>query len=209
MRKITALFFLLQCLFILSAHAQFGRLEKYPNIPSQYDAAFVDHVKDFASGVAKSSYGQYFGQITRERNIYGFGAYYTDNDGVIYGQYRLGNFLFGIKMGTQVVKVGTNDHYICYDLTTGDPLYIMKDGDKYALPADYEKTYRFESLTYENGDQYVGETVNGIREGVGIYYYNNGDYYYGRYKANERRGFGAMFYTNNTLTIQYWKGEDE
>ena len=212
MRKVLPqilLVFLLQCIFILPMRAQFARLEKYPNIPGQYDAAFVDYVKDFASGVAKSSFGQYFGQITRERNIYGFGAYYTDNDGVIYGQYRLGNFLFGIKMGTQVAKVGTNDHYVCYDLTTGDPLYIMKDGDKYALPADYEKTYRFESLTYQNGDKYVGETVNGKREGVGLYYYNNGNYYYGRYKNNDRQGFGAMFYTNNTLTIQYWKSEDE
>ena len=61
--------------FTLSAHAQFARLDKYPQIPSQYDAAFVDHVKEFASGVAKSSYGQYFGQITRDKNVYGIGAY--------------------------------------------------------------------------------------------------------------------------------------
>ena len=108
MKKI--FFFILGAAFTLSLHAQFARLDKYPQIPGQYDAAFVDFVKDFASGVAKSSYGQYFGQITRERNIYGFGAYYTDNDGVIYGQYRLGNSLFGIKMGTQIAKVGSNEH---------------------------------------------------------------------------------------------------
>lgn len=192
-----------------SMSAQFARLDKYPEIPSQYDAAFVDYVKDFASGVAKSSYGQYFGQITKDRNVYGFGAYYTDQDGVVYGQYRLGNFLFGIKMGVQTARVGSNDHYICYDLTTGDPQFIMKDGDKYKLPADYGKTYRFESLTYSNGDKYVGETVNGKRDGVGIYYYENGNYYYGRYRNNSRQGFGAMFHTNNTITIQYWKGEDE
>ncbi|MBQ0023431.1 MAG: hypothetical protein KBT29_09365 [Prevotellaceae bacterium] len=203
------LFFLIMLVSSVAANAQFARLDKYPNIPTQYDAAFVDFVKDFASGVAKSSYGQYFGQITRERNIYGFGAYYTDQDGVVYGQYRLGNFLFGIKMGVQTAKVGSNDHYICYDLTTGDPLYISKNGDKYSLPADYGQNYRFESLTYQNGDKYVGETVNGKREGVGIYYYNNGNYYYGKYLNNERRGFGAMFFTNNTITIQYWKGEDE
>lgn len=191
------------------ANAQFARLDKYPNIPSQYDAAFVDHVKDFAGGVAKSSYGQYFGQITKDKNVYGFGAYYTDSEGVVYGQYRLGNFLFGIKMGVQTAKVGSNEHYICYDLTTGDPLYIMKDGNKYKLTTDYIKTFRFESLTYQNGDKYVGETVNGKRDGVGIYYYTNGNYYYGRYKDNKRLGFGAMFFTNNTITIQYWKGEDE
>lgn len=208
-QKIFLLVFFATSFLAPSAHAQFARLDKYPQIPTQYDAAFVDHVKDFASGVAKSSYGQYFGQITRDKNVYGFGAYYTDQDGVIYGQYRQGNFLFGIKMGVQTAKVGSNDHYICYDLTTGDPQYIMKDSAKYTLPADYGQTYRFESLTYQNGDKYVGETVNGKRDGVGIYYYNNGNYYYGRYKNNERRGFGAMFFTNNTITIQYWKGEDE
>ena len=193
----------------VTLHAQFARLDKYPQIPSQYDAAFVDYVKGFASGIAKTSYGQYFGQITRDKNIYGFGAYYTDQDGVVYGQYRLGNFLFGIKMGVSTAKVGSNEHYICYDLTTGDPLYIMKDGGKYSLPADYGKTYRFESLNYQNGDRYVGETVDGKRDGVGIYYYANGNYYYGRYKNNERLGFGAMFFTNNSITIQYWKSPDE
>lgn len=209
MKNMKILTLLLSMALPMTLHAQFARLDKYPQIPAQYDAAFVDYVKGFASGIAKTSYGQYFGQITRDKNIYGFGAYYTDQDGVVYGQYRLGDFLFGIKMGVRTAKVGSNDHYICYDLTTGDPQYIMKDGGKYSLPADYGKTYRFESLNYQNGDRYVGETVNGNRDGIGIYYYSNGNYYYGRYKNNERLGFGAMFFTNNTITIQYWKGKDE
>lgn len=209
MKNMKILTLLLSMALPMTLHAQFARLDKYPQIPAQYDAAFVDYVKGFASGIAKTSYGQYFGQITRDKNIYGFGAYYTDQDGVVYGQYRLGDFLLGIKMGVRTAKVGSNDHYICYDLTTGDPQYIMKDGGKYSLPADYGKTYRFESLNYQNGDRYVGETVNGKRDGIGIYYYSNGNYYYGRYKNNERLGFGAMFFTNNTITIQYWKGKDE
>lgn len=209
MKNMKILTLLLSMALPMTLHAQFAKLDKYPQIPAQYDAAFVDYVKGFASGIAKTSYGQYFGQITRDKNIYGFGAYYTDQDGVVYGQYRLGDFLFGIKMGARTAKVGSNDHYICYDLTTGDPQYIMKDGGKYSLPADYGKTYRFESLNYQNGDRYVGETVNGKRDGIGIYYYSNGNYYYGRYKNNERLGFGAMFFTNNTITIQYWKGKDE
>lgn len=209
MKSMKILTLLLSMALPMTLHAQFARLDKYPQIPAQYDAAFVDYVKGFASGIAKTSYGQYFGQITCDKNIYGFGAYYTDQDGVVYGQYRLGDFLFGIKMGVRTAKVGSNDHYICYDLTTGDPQYIMKDCGKYSLPADYGKTYRFESLNYQNGDRYVGETVNGKRDGIGIYYYSNGNYYYGRYKNNERLGFGAMFFTNNTITIQYWKGKDE
>lgn len=192
-----------------SARAQYAILDRYPNIPTQYDAAFVDQVKEYVGGVAKTSYGQYFGQMTPDHNIYGFGSFYTDGDGVVTGQYRRGNFLFGIKMGSVTAKVGTDTHYTCYDLQTGDPIYIFKDTCKYALPEDYAKTYRFESLRYPNGDKYVGETVNGERDGVGIYYYENGDYYYGRYRANERKGFGAMFKVNNTIIIQYWKEEWE
>ena len=55
MRKILPIFLLLQCAFTLSVHAQFARLEKYPNIPGQYDAAFVDYVKNFASGVVQTT----------------------------------------------------------------------------------------------------------------------------------------------------------
>ncbi len=204
-----ALYTLLLFITCVTAKAQFSRLEKYPTVPTAYDAAFVDFCKDFASGVAKTGYGQYFGQITREKNIYGYGSYYTDSDGVIYGQFRYAEFVFGIKMGIKMARVGTNDHYIAYDLTTGDPLYIMKDGQKYTLPADYGQTFRFESLTYQNGDKYVGETVNGKREGLGIYYYANGNYYYGRYVNNDRKGYGAMFRTDNTLSIQNWKDETE
>ncbi len=193
----------------LAAKAQFMRLERYPVIPPDYNGVFFDHVSEYVSGVVKSVYGQYFGQITREGDIYGYGTFYTDQDGEIVGQYRRGNLIFGIKMGTQTVKVGTENHYIVYDLRTGDPLYIIKDEQKYLLPADYKDTYRFESLTYKNGDKYVGETVGGKREGYGIYYYVNGNYYYGSYKNNDRVGYGALFKTDNNITLQYWEEKTE
>lgn len=194
-------------LSMTTAKAQFARLDRYPQIPEEFHAVFVDQCKDYASGVATTPYGQYFGQITRERNAYGFGSFYTDRDGVVTGQFRLASFMFGIKMGVLSAKVGTSGHYICYDLRTGDPEYIFKDSLKYTLPADYSKHYRFEALNYQNGDKYVGETVDGERSGYGIYYYENGDYYYGHYEANERKGYGALFKTNNTIVIQKWGGE--
>ena len=59
-------------------------------------------------------------------------------------------------------------------------------------------------ITYKNGDKYVGETVNGQREGYGIYYYHHGDFYFGRYKNNKPYGYGATFTTGNRVTIQDW-----
>lgn len=185
-------------------------LERYTSVPEEYDRVFIDHCKTMASGVATSPLGQYFGQITPDRSLYGFGTFYTDRDGVITGQFRDAYFLFGIKMGVTTALVGSNEHYTCYDLTSGDPLYVVKDSVKYDLSDDFINKYKFVSLTYQNGDKYVGEVVDGKRDGLGIYYYVNGNYYYGKYRNNVRSGAGAMFKTDNTITINFWsKSENE
>ena len=207
----TKRFFIMVMLLCMSivANAQFMKLEHYPQIPLDYDGVFVDRVKDYVAKVQPSIYGQYFGQITISGDIYGYGSFYTDQDGEVIGQFRNGTCFFGIRLGSQTVKVGTEDHYIVYDLRTGNPLHVLKGEYKYTLPADYEKTYRFESLIYANGDKYVGETVDGKRHGYGLYYYANGNYYYGRYKDNKQYGYGAMFRTDSRIVIMDWESKDE
>lgn len=96
---------MLAVLFSMNMHAQFVRLEKYPTIPVEYEAAFVDQVTNYVSGVVKSLYGQYFGQLSPEGNIYGYGSFYTDMDGEVYGLYRNGDLAFGIKKGADIAKV--------------------------------------------------------------------------------------------------------
>lgn len=188
-----------------SAHAQFVKLDKYPTIPAEYEAAFLDQVSHHVAGVVKSMYGQYFGQLSPEGNIYGFGSFFTSQDGEAYGLYRNGDLAFGIKKGVDIAKVGTNEHYIAYDLTTGYPIYIMKDNQKYNPSTEMREQNRFLVLKYANGDQYVGESTDNKREGYGLYFYANGDFYYGRFKDNARCGFGAMFkQESNTLIIQGW-----
>lgn len=201
---IIAVFFVM---FSLNVQAQFVRLEKYPDIPVEFEAAFVDQVTNYVSGVVKSLYGQYFGQLSPEGNIYGYGSFYTDMDGEVYGLYRNGDLAFGIKKGAEIAKVGTNDHYVAYDLHTGYPIYIMKHNVKYNPSTDLREKNKFMVLTYPNGDKYVGETCDNKREGYGLYFYSNGNYYYGRYKDNKQFGYGALFkQENNNVTIQYWDG---
>ena len=65
------------------------------------------------------------------------------------------------------------------------------------------------SLTYQNGDRYIGETVDGKRDGYGLYYYAEGNYYYGQYANNKRRGYGALFRSDNSISLQFWGPEDE
>ena len=196
--------------FVLVADmkAQFVRLEKYPDIPIEFEAAFVDQVSGYVSGVVKSLYGQYFGQMTPKGNVYGYGYYMTDLDGEVYGLFRNGDLAFGIKRGAEVAKVGTNEHYVAYELATGLPIYIMKDNQKYNPSPDMREKHKFMVLTYSNGDKYVGESYMNKREGYGLYFYANGDFYYGHYKDNKQVGYGALFRREqDNIAIQYWDEE--
>lgn len=204
MRKAIYLLFLLMP---LNVSAQQVKLDKYPSIPEELMAVFCDYSHPFASGIAmanKGGHGQYLGQLTPDNNIYGFGQYLVDNETSVTGMFRMSSFIFGIMMGTHIVKVGSKTHYISYDLTTGEPLSITKEGELITIPDEARKIYKFQSLSYKSGDRYVGETVNGKREGYGLYHYKNGNFFYGHYHENEPYGYGALFTTEGTVKIQLY-----
>ena len=52
-----------------------------------------------------------------------------------------------------------------------------------------------QELKYKNG-RYVGQVVNGLREGKGIEYYNNGNRYEGDFRNDKREGNGIYYYNN-------------
>lgn len=195
---------LLTLTLTLSAHAQFARLERYPDIPRGYDDAFTDLVRTHAARVVRSAYGQYYGQVTQDGQIYGYGTFYTDQDGEVTGQYHNGELLFGIRMSGQTAKVGTLSHYTLYDLATGACLMVVRGDEKYKPTADNLQQWQFLQIQYPNGAKYVGETTGNKREGYGIYYYADGDYYYGRYHNDQPTGHGALFRTNSTIALQTW-----
>ena len=203
------LFFLVCSFTSLCANAQVMALERYPIVPEDYNGVFIDAVQNNVSGVIKSAFGQYFGQLTPKSEIYGYGTYYTNSDGEVIGQFRNGNLIWGIRMNNETASVGALDNFIVYDLHSGDPLYIIHDSLKYLVTTDFKEKYRFEALNYKNGDRYVGETVSGQRDGYGIYYYAEGNYYYGQYANHKRQGYGALFRSDNSIALQYWTDEDE
>ena len=59
-----------------------------------------------------------------------------------------------------------------------------------------------ETIIYNNG-KYVGQMINGIKEGKGIYYFNNGNRYEGDYKNDKREGKGIYYFNNGNK----FKGE--
>lgn len=198
-------------LFITSMgiNAQVVELERHPYIPEEFNQVFLDAVKENIAGVMKSAFGQYFGQLNPQSEIYGYGTYYTNTDGEVIGQFRNGNLMYGIRMNNETARVGTLSDFTAYDLLSGEPLYIVRDSVKYFPTPEFKKKYRFEALNYKNGDRYVGETVDGKRDGYGTYYYAGGNYYYGQYADNKRQGYGALFRTDNTIALQYWAPNDD
>ena len=51
-------------------------------------------------------------------------------------------------------------------------------------------------VIYENGDKYLGDFENGLKEGKGIMTYSNGDKYEGEFAKDVKEGYGIMLYNN-------------
>ena len=60
----------------------------------------------------------------------------------------------------------------------------------------------FGKSSYDNGE-YVGEFLNGLRYGQGIYTYANGDKYVGQYK-DTRNGQGTFTWASGTKYVGKW-----
>ena len=54
-----------------------------------------------------------------------------------------------------------------------------------------------QEIRYKNG-RYVGQVVNGLREGKGIMYWNNGDRYEGEFRNGLKEGKG-IYYSNEII----------
>ena len=53
-----------------------------------------------------------------------------------------------------------------------------------------------QEIKYSNG-KYIGQVVNGIREGKGILYWNDGDRYEGEWRNDKKEGKGIYYFANN------------
>ena len=54
---------------------------------------------------------------------------------------------------------------------------------------------------YENGDNYVGQIVNSLPEGNGIYVYANGDRYEGQFRQGRPNGQGDFIFANDARYV--------
>lgn len=184
--------------------SQVSHVELYPQIPEGFNAALFDLLKSYPARVLKMGVGQYYGQVTGKGSIYGYGKFFTDNDGEAIGFFRNGALIFGIKRGSELARIGTDEHFAVYDLASGKLMSVYKGEEQFVVQEDEHPERTFVQFSYENGARYVGEAIGQNRDGYGTYYFPNGDYYFGRYSNNQAVGHGALFKTDNHIILQEW-----
>lgn len=182
---------------------------RYDVAPEAYEHVYLDLVQDFRSMLIDVGNGQYVGQVDGHHILYGYGQFINNDGNTVIGKFRRGELLQGISLGKDNVTVGNKDHYCSYSLSTGRLEYIYDHGKAITPDASQAADYTFMTMTFSNGDSYVGELYRGQRHGLGIYYYATGGVWYGGYKGGIRSGFGAWFKPGNDMLIGQWDGDDE
>lgn len=188
----------------------------YPEMSDPLQAVFCDYVtREGEIKYISSLDGQYVGNLI-ENNIYGWGYFLSNSGAQTFGQYRRGKHLFGITLTDDMVRVGSEEHFVEYDTRTGHILRVHTNEGDIRLTAPYVPTskqptpaYTFKKMTYANGDAYYGEMKDGVRHGYGVYYWSNGDFWYGRYENGYRQGYGALFKTDHRVFWGKWVGDSK
>lgn len=187
--------------------AQTADLQKYARLSEPLVEVFLDHVQTFPSTSISIGQDQYYGQTDPYGKIYGFGRYVRADGVQVFGIFREGRLIQGITLLSNTASVGDATHYASYNLTTGQLDYVFEGSHRKLFDTRALRNNKFMSLTYVNGDQYVGETVGNKRHGLGLYFYANGDIWFGIYQDNVRKGYGATFTTDDHLIIGKWDDE--
>ena len=201
------LFFTILAVCSLYCSAQITPIEKYEIAPSAYEQIFLDQIGKYKSKVIDTAFGQYVGQVDNLNQLYGYGMLINLDGSRVIGKCRENKLLFGITLANRISIVGAPEYHVAYNMTGGDIEYILRGKEK-DTPVDEDiNAYRFETIGYPNGEQYVGETYLGKRHGYGIYYYPNGDFWFGEFGNDQRWGYGAFFTSESGIFAGEWQGE--
>jgi hypothetical protein len=89
----------------------------------------------------------------------------------------------------------------------GNRQSIVQDSEKASVPSPPTGAYKG-VRTYENGDKYVGEFVDGKIHGKGIYTYENGDKYEGVFVNGKFTGKGTFTCSNGNQFTENLEGKE-
>ena len=95
------------------------------------------------------------------------------------------------------------------DCENGKGTMTWTDGDKYVGEYKDGKTHGQGTYTWANGNKYVGEFKDDKRHGQGTYTWANGDKYVGEYKDDKRLGQGTYTWANGDKYVGEFKDNRE
>jgi hypothetical protein len=137
-----------------------------------------------------------------------FHDYYFDGEGTTYnidGTVQSGIWKDGVYIGK------SKDNYGCIsgECSNGFGTYTFESGEKYVgnfINGEYSGQG---SYYYSSGDKYSGEFKNSKRDGQGTYTFSaDGRKYVGEWKDNKYDGYGTMYYSNGTKKEGSWKANE-
>lgn len=207
------LFSILLLAFSLPLVAQ-ESVKLYDEMCDPLQAVFCDYVSNESqTNHISNANGEYTGTLIDDK-LYGWGLFLSSSGVQSYGQYRNGKLMFGLLINSEVARVGTDEHYVMYNLVTGEIIRVhTKEGDLplefplSASPDGKPSPYSFKKETYKNGDVYFGEFCNGRRHGYGVYKWTNGDLWYGNYRNGYRDGYGMLVKPDHRVFYGKWEGD--
>ena len=202
------------CLLLVFPALLKAQVKLYDELCDPLQAVFCDYVREHSqTSRISNAGGEYIGTLI-DYKFYGWG-FFTSSSGIqSYGQYRNGKLLFGLLINSDVVRVGSDEHYVMYDLATSEIMRLhTNEGNvplEYPLvasPQGEPSPYTFKKETYKNGDVYFGEFYNGRRHGYGVYQWANGDLWYGNYRDGYRGGYGMLVKPDRRVYYGKWVGD--
>lgn len=216
MNRVMRNMFFAMLLSVSSLSVAQEQVQFYPEMSDPLQAVFCDYANN--QGEIKyisSRDGQYVGNLI-DNKIYGWGYFLANSGAQTIGQYRNGRHFFGVTITMETARVGSENHFVEYDLGTGHIIRVSTPEGELRLGGPYVPTvaaptplYTFKKIVYENGDTYYGEMYNGRRHGYGIYYWANGDFWYGKYENGYRQGYGALYKTDHRVFSGKWIGDSK
>ena len=101
------------------------------------------------------------------------------------------------------------EYYRCIlAINYNDPIAKKKIEDlETSAINDKTGTLVYNTVTYYNGDKYVGYFLNNKRHGQGTCYWTNGDRYEGEWKDDKRHGQGTYYWTYGDRYEGEWKDD--
>ena len=116
--------FALLLLLVLPLAAQ-EKVTLYDDMCDPLQAVFCDYVRECSqtNRIANAG-GEYVGTLIGHK-FYGWGLFVSSSGIRSYGQYRDGKLLFGLLINSDVARVGSDGHYVMYDLVTGGIMLLF------------------------------------------------------------------------------------